>query len=283
MPLMPTETQITNHTDGIRKLQEIECNILKKIIWICKEENIRYFALDGTLLGAIRHKGMIPWDDDIDIGMPRKDYEKFIYVAEKKLGKEYALMTDKNEEVYTLKVVAKNTQVILHMAGKPIKANVWVDIFPIDGMPETSIVRNFHKLQLLFARMMVQAPVVRKQVHLKREKRPIYEKILLFLFLKTNLGKNIDIYKWKKRVEKILKKYDYDESKYIVDFWSAYKFREMFPKEIYGDGRLCEFEDFSVMVPVYAEAVLKQLYGYYLTPPDEDKKYNQHKIEIVKL
>lgn len=70
--------------DKLRKLQLVEIDLLKEFIGICKENNLRYYMLGGTLLGAVRHKGFIPWDDDIDVGMPRKDYKKFLQIVKEK-------------------------------------------------------------------------------------------------------------------------------------------------------------------------------------------------------
>ncbi len=169
------------------------------------------------------------------------------------------------------------------MSKYPVITNVWIDIFPLDGMPEKHGIQIIHKFLLLFSRLMVQLSVLEQQVHLYRENRPLYEKYLLIFFMVTKFGRNIDTYKWKKRVQKMLKKYDYDASETIVNFWSAYKFREMFPKKIYDMGRKALFADLHIIIPVYAEIVLEKLYGYYKEIPEPDKRFNQHRIEIIKL
>lgn len=268
---------------NLKDLQQLEIDILKKVIKICEENHLRYFALDGTLLGAVRHQNIIPWDDDIDIGMPRTDYEKFLQIADNYLDDNYKLLTDINNEVYTAKVIAKNTQVKLNMAKFPIITNVWIDIFPLDGMPGNCFLQMIHKFRLLFSRFMVQISVLEKQIHLHRTDRPLHEKILLKFFITTKLGKNLNTYKWKKQTEKLLKLYDFDASDYIVNFWSAYKFKEMFPKKIYGDGQLTAFADISIIVPTYAEVVLNKIYGYYKQLPPSHMRFNQHRIEIVNL
>ncbi len=268
---------------NLKKLQQLEIDILKNVVKICEENHIRYFALDGTLLGAVRHQNMIPWDDDIDIGMPRKDYEKFLSIADNCLEGKFKLLTDTSNEIYTAKVITADTKVRLNMAKFPVITNVWIDIFPLDGMPEKYGMQILHKFLLLFARLMVQLSVLEQQVHLYRENRPIYEKFLLKFFMVTKFGRNIDTYKWKKTVQKLLKKYDYDSSETIVNFWSAYKFREMFPKKVYGMGRKAAFADLRITIPVYAETVLEKLYGFYRDIPAPDKRFSQHKIEIIKL
>lgn len=83
-------------------VQHIELEILKKIDEVCKKHNINYWLDSGTLLGAVRHQGFIPWDDDIDIGMLREDYEKFLKVAQKDLGDDYFLQTRSTDKNYPL-------------------------------------------------------------------------------------------------------------------------------------------------------------------------------------
>lgn len=95
------------------KLQKIELEILKKIDEVCKKHNIKYWIDSGTLLGAVRHKGFIPWDDDIDIAMLREDYEKFLKVAQKDFGNEYFLQTKNTDKKYPL-FYAKVRKIIHH-------------------------------------------------------------------------------------------------------------------------------------------------------------------------
>ncbi len=79
--------------DSLKKLQKLELEMLLKIVDICEKNNITYYLFGGTLIGAVRHEGFIPWDDDIDLGMPRPDYEKFLEIAESELGENYDLLT----------------------------------------------------------------------------------------------------------------------------------------------------------------------------------------------
>ncbi len=125
--------------DELRKVQELQLGILKEVKRVCEKYKIRYFLDAGTLLGAIRHDGFIPWDDDLDIAMERSEYERFIQVAQRELGTEYFLQTQETDEHYGLpfaKVRLTGTQ-FLENKSKRSKAHdeIFIDIFPYDTMP----------------------------------------------------------------------------------------------------------------------------------------------------
>ncbi len=119
----------------LEKLWEHELKILDEIDRICKKHDITYFIMWGTLLGAVRHKGFIPWDDDVDISMPIKDYKKFLKVAQKELSEEFFLQTSKTDRyhpAYFAKVRLNNTAFYSKEDNNPKKHHgIFVDIFPL--------------------------------------------------------------------------------------------------------------------------------------------------------
>ena len=127
--------------NDLRKAQLLMLKILKEIHNICVKNNIKYFLSDGTLIGAIRHNGFIPWDDDLDIGMLREDYEKFCSIAQEELPEEFVLQTQKTDKGYGLqfgKVILKNTIWIEKVAKNTKRdySGLYIDIFPYDKIPE---------------------------------------------------------------------------------------------------------------------------------------------------
>lgn len=129
--------------EDIKKLKEIELEIFRHFIEICNENSLRYFVVGGTALGAVRHKGFIPWDDDIDVALPRGDYEKFLIAAQKSLPSNMFLqtyITDKNYPNPFAKLRQSDTAFIEKSTSK-IKMNhgVYVDIFPLDGYSRSGI------------------------------------------------------------------------------------------------------------------------------------------------
>ena len=132
--------------EQLEKLKRVELEILKDFIAICKKHNLNYFATGGTAIGALRHKGFIPWDDDIDVCMLRDEYERFMEIAPKELGDKYLFMTTETEKKYPLmfgKMVKKGTRFIeeaYEQADYPL--GIYIDIFPYDKTPESEKLRK---------------------------------------------------------------------------------------------------------------------------------------------
>lgn len=124
----------------LRKVQFTQLEIAREIRRVCEENGIAYFLSDGSFLGAVRHQGFIPWDDDMDISMLRADYEKFCQIAPEKLKKEYCLQTWYTDPNYGLpfgKVMKRNTVYLESKKTRRLQENgFYVDIFPVDVLPE---------------------------------------------------------------------------------------------------------------------------------------------------
>ncbi len=273
--------------ERIRELQLIELDMLKEVLRIFEKHNIRYFALGGTLLGAVRHEGFIPWDDDIDIGVPRPDYEKLIKLFKEELPDHLKPVYFKNQTdkrpIYWIQVQNQKTSVKQHIANEEIITKVWIDIFPLDAMPTNPVSRKAHSLRLLYWRMRIQLSMFDENVHQNRAGRPFYEKAIIRLYLLTKIGSKSDTYKMMRNLDILLKVYDYEKEDHLINFMGIWKLKEMFPKKIYGEGKLYRFEDIMLMGPSDADYVLTQMYGDYMKPVDPDKQSAHHAIEIVEL
>lgn len=265
------------------EVQNIIWDIMKELKDYLEENDIEYYMLGGTLLGAVRHNGFIPWDDDIDIGIPREQYERFLKDISKKLPPHLKLHTfwnEKSHHYYFSRVV--DTRYMLKRMGSEVERNeeVWIDIFPLDGMPNNFLIRKIHMVRLLVTRAMYHISCF-ERVNLKRPNRPLSERIVIKFVQVTGFGRNGNMREWLKKLDDLLKKYPYEGSDWVVNFMGQYKFKEMFPKTYYGKGKLYTFEDAQLMGPENADAVLTQMYGDYMTPPkDQDK--NAHAAEMVK-
>ena len=267
----------------LRELQLKELDILKECLKIIKKNNLRYYMLGGTFLGAVRHKGFIPWDDDIDIGMPRDDYDKFCEIAKRELKKPLSLsrfLEVKNHNEYISRVV--NEDILLFRDDSKVhkSVNLWIDIFPLDGLPNNNILRNLHKIHLLFLRVLLQYSKFNKGVNIKKE-RNLVETLLIKIGPIVSKLCRFDTKKRLLAIDKSLRRYRYDQSEYVVNFMGAYKFKEMFPRKIYEDCMEYQFEDLFLSAPRDYDKVLSQMYGEYMKLPEENQRFS-HSIQLEK-
>lgn len=272
-----------NKNDSLRKLQLCELDILKDIVNICDKHNLIYYMMGGTFLGAVRHKGFIPWDDDVDIALSREDYEKLFEILEKELPKKYVIdnfYKNKDCITYASRIENPSKKVKENASSTELIRNAWIDVFPLDGMPNNRIIRQIHKFRLLYHRMMVRYSTFSKTVVKNKKHRPLHEKILIFIGNHTNIEKRLDSNKRLIKLDKALKKYKYNESKYVVNFMGAYSFKEMFSKEIYDNYTKYQFEDTMLNAPKDYDTVLSQMYGDYMKVPEVDDR-NKHCTEMI--
>ena len=266
---------------NIDLLHNVDMDIVKNVVEICKDYNLKYYMLGGTMLGAIRHKGFIPWDDDIDLGIPRKDYEKFLEVAPKELSKNLKLInykTDKNYHYYITRILDTETKVIEERIENEEEkyTNASIDIFPLDGTPNNSILRKIYFFRVLYHRALMS--LCYKDSIDKKRKRSKKEKILLWIMMKIPVEKMTTAYKQKCKIDKLLRNQDFDNSRYVGNIMGAYRTKEIVPKEFYGEGKLYEFEGIQLVGLDKYDEYLKYTYGDYMELPPEGKRKTHFKI-----
>jgi len=266
----------------VRNLQLLELNILKEVKDICDKNNLKYYLLGGTLLGSVRHKGFIPWDDDIDICMPREDYEKFLEIAPIQLKKSYKLSNYKNNKDYIL-YFSKVTNSLIKLKSKEKKYEeivpAWIDIFPLDGMPNNILIRKIHQFNFFIKKTMLTLSNF-NEININTINTSILKKIFFWLEKYIEFSKFINSKRQLDKIDILLKKYPYENSKYVCNFMGAYKFKEMFSKKLYDDSSTYIFEDIEVVAPRDYDFYLTQLYGDYMKLPPENER-NRHLTEIL--
>ena len=262
--------------DYLPKLHNCQLIIAKEIKRICDENNIKYFIIAGTLLGAIRHGGFIPWDDDMDIGMLREDYEKFIKVAKAQLGEDFFLQTTETDVNYGLpfaKILLNETKLVEANAGSNAKKGIFVDIFPFDVAPENEESAEAHnKKTYLYKRLLLAKlnyNVCGKKDYVKRLVYFVL-KIMAAFYSHDKLCAKLDIE---------ITKYNTESSSKIVNIGGAYGYtKETIKAEWVRDTVEIPFEDMTIAAPVDYIKYLESFYGDYMTPPPEDKRYNRHGV-----
>lgn len=270
--------------DELKRVQKIELSILKEIDKVCRENGKKYFLSSGTLLGAVRHKGFIPWDDDIDIMMLREDYEWLIAELPKYLPEHLELIhySKDNAEIdqnLLVKVVDKNYP-CMRKSYTDVNTYVWVDIFALDYLPDNKFKRSCMccKLKLLTKLRGFK----RWELYPKDYKSPNKIKnALISLNRKFRLSRLIDLKSLLEKQDKILKSYGIYKCSNVINYMGEYKFREVFPCEWLGKGVDSLFEDNEFIIPDCADKYLSKLYGDYMTPPPEEQQICKHGLFLT--
>ncbi|MFB8588364.1 phosphorylcholine transferase LicD [Enterococcus casseliflavus] len=255
-------------------LQKKLLNMMKDFHEFCENNNIKYYVIGGTFLGAVRHKGFIPWDDDIDIIIPRSDYNR-LKSLEHKLPKNLELMTKgfKNEKgtfAYQ-KLVDRNTTLVENINEKRI-LGIYIDIFPLDGAGKTFL---GSKLRYYWIKSLVY--VLWFNGNTQHNNKGLKSLII-------KLSKIFDNRKIYEFISSQLEKVDWIESRYSGNFMGAYGFTEIIPTEIYGRPTLYKFEDTFFYGPENFHEFLKHIYGdkYGELPPIE-RRVSHHEYEYINI
>jgi lipopolysaccharide cholinephosphotransferase len=261
----------------LRSLQLVQLEILTRIDDVCKKNNIRYFMIGGTLLGAVRHKGFIPWDDDIDIAMRRKDYEKFLSIAQKELGKDFFIQnfrTDKRYHRYMTKIRAVGTkQVEKSVADADINHGIFIDIFPLDNIvKDTGYAINLRGriIKNLFR-------IMKNKVRSEDSSRSLSATKKMAIRL-GGLVPNRFINWW---LEALFTMSNRKDGKITTSFASIYEWKKQaVPNEIYGDGTPLTFEGRIFSAPKQYDKLLTRLFGDYMSMPPVEKRTGHVLVEV---
>lgn len=269
-----------NHLNDI---QQASLNILKVIIEICKKHGIIYYVYGGTMLGAYRHHGFIPWDDDIDIAMPRKDFEKFKRFQNELPNYMFLDTVHKKGHFWTGANV-RDTRLVVEAgrAAKRSSMGIWVDILIIDGVPNPGTFQfKLFSFAYLSARLIYKFSHFSYEVDLEAE-RPFYERFFIKFAQITKIEKVINQKITGTYLDWVSRRFDYDKCDYVATLAGPKKMGETQPKKWFGKGRIYQFEDIEVVIMDNAEGFFEKFYGpNYMTPPPVDKR-NPHNMTIIK-
>ena len=263
----------------LENIHKQDLKIARKFAEFCDNNNLKYYIIGGTFLGAIRHKGFIPWDDDMDIAMPREDYEKMLNLFPNE-NSEYKLLNYKIDENYKYYItrICNPEYIVIEKSGN--RSNLFIDIFPIDGMPSNKYIRKIHCMRILYHRMKLS--FYYNDTIDMNAKRKLYEKILIRFAKTIPFNKIINPTKEKEKIDKLLKKHSFYNCKYSGTIMGAYREREIVPTCFFGTPQKYDFEKEKLYGPEKFDDYLTHIYGDYMKiPKKEDRR--THCKEIIKL
>ena len=259
---------------SLEDLKKREVEILFWIDKICKENKIIYYLAYGTLLGAIRHKGFIPRDDDIDIFMTREHYNKFISITRNMTSKRFSVLSLETDEKYYYpfaKVVDNETYVDEKEFKKIDTLGVWVDIFPLDFF--NTNIKTQRKIKLLCSKHLIS----RYSVFVKS---PSPLRNILKFFLYYGWYKYRNPRKYAIKLQNLSTQGD-DITKYSMTFAERGRFEnDVYDIKLFDQPILTEFEKHQFYIPREYEKILKQNYGDYMKLPPIEKQISNHNISV---
>ena len=253
------------------KLKSAQLEIMDEIHRICVKNNVKYYIVGGTLIGAVRHKGFIPWDVDIDIAMYRKDYLKFKQLCQVELDIKFEyrdyLNTRNFNHPHAL-VCMKGTKVYSKFDEFNIKSEnlgIYIDIFPLDNAPDDSYKREKQASKLIRINRLKNYRI--PYYYSPKAYRRIIKSILRGLFLWISV----------ERINKIqqveMQRYDSESTECVCNMAGRYSYeKECHSKEVFGNGTLLEFDGRKYYAPDRYHEYLTKIYGDYMTIPSAEKQ-----------
>ena len=259
------------------EMKKIQVEMLKYIDQVCKENQIKYFLIGGSLIGAIRHNGFIPWDDDIDIALTREDYNKLLNILKEESNKRYKLLDHSTQADYFYpfaKLVDSRTTMIENKFKNIENYGVYIDIFAYHGLPSNEKEKNkqYKKIKSL----------QRKIFHCSL-KNPynsnFFKNVLKFPFV--TYARLIGPNKILRKYDKVLNKYSVIDNEYAISNWPIYKKQS----EIQNSKNLekvvyHQFENIEALILSEYDQFLKTTFGEYMKLPPESERKSNHDINV---
>lgn len=265
---------------ALNPLQNEQLKILKIFVDYCEEHNLRYFMAAGSLIGAVRHRGFIPWDDDIDVGMPRKDYDRFIKMAKDHFNGDIFLQTYKTDPryPYNFAKLRNSNTTFIEDTYQFVKMNqgIYIDIFPFDGVSKSKSKKKpkwpYIKIFLLqclfvlsFPRFFLRTP------RLKYCVTDILIDLVCLPFLIFSIGHVVN-----RITEAVMHSIDIDKATYVANVQCGTIANIVFPRSVIEEEIYGEFEGIKVKIPKDYDTMLRTTYGEYMKLPPLEKQTGHH-------
>lgn len=268
-------------TEKRKAIWACQLEMLKKIIEVCKKHDIQFFAVAGTMLGAVRHKGYIPWDDDVDIGLLRKDFNKLLEVGPAEFEYPLFFQTATNEDEYyspLARLRDSRTTAIVNSGShddrcKKCNNGIYIDIFPLDSLTDNKTARKIQFFEIRFLGKLLRERVYQESDKLKDK---ITHNILSSVLSKKAIKK---LYS---RYSKVCSRYnDRNFEKVALLSGSVYNKTYYWYKSDITDVIWVDFEDIKIPIPKGYKRCLEIQYGNYLELPPVEKRGQHHEEAVI--
>ena len=263
--------------ETLRKLQLKELDTLVYFKEFCDKNNLLFYLCGGCCIGSLRTGGFIPWDDDIDILLPRDDNEKLYKLWDNDKHERFKLLrTDEKiftGNIFTTIVDTETTCVKANQAHLDIPFGIMMDIFPIDGCPKGKFKRTMQKLNAMIYSLFLAQIVPENHGGIMA----LGSKFLLSIVKSPKAREK----KWR-NAERRMSKYKISDCEYITELCEGvHSMQPEYPKEWFASAVYREFEGLQMPMPVGYDPYLKKAFGDYMTPPPEDKQKPHHDMILV--
>ena len=258
--------------ENLKEIQKIELNILKITTELLNKHKIRWYLIYGSCLGAVRHHGFIPWDDDIDIGLFRTDYEKAKVILAEELPEGYIfcdILTEK-EYPYNFSKVRKDKTAFVHPGDSHLHIHhgIYIDIFPLDYCPKSSA--DFRKIYNKAKKYRQEIDFAYMDYKRGTKLRPVWAIPIIAISHILFEPKKVQ-----EQLNRLISEYPAD-SGWVCSYLGDYGEGARCQKEWFGNGKWVEFEDLQCCIPEKADLYLKKMYGDYMALPPMEKRITHH-------
>ena len=258
-------------------LQKVEFDMLKEFVRICDELQLTYFLVCGSALGAVKYQGFIPWDDDLDVALPRSDYEVFCEKAQSMLPEHLFLQNYRTDPMFPMifsKIRNSNTTYIeKSLSTSDINHGVYIDVFPLDGYPEDAEASADLERKKYIYNLLRLCCLNTKRTW----------KTALLVFGEKLCGYHRKPARFVQKLDSEIRKYKIDKSKLWCNHGNWQGMLEYAPQWHYGKGTIAVFEGLSVRIPEKFDEYLTQKYGEWRKDPPKDEQVGHHYYEICDL
>lgn len=261
-----------------KDIQKLLLKLLKEFHDICEKHNLYYVVFGGTMLGAVRHHGMIPWDDDVDVCMPRRDYEKFCKIIDSQYSEKFIVKNyPQDNYIYDYAKFCLNDSCLIETEIRTSlsKLKLYIDVFPVDGYPPRDEGKeHFDKLRFYHkARCYACYRAIASKTWWKKP----YVIIRYLTYLPYRV---IGYRRFQKKLVEERQRYKLEDSEFVSMQGAGWNEKGKLSKKIFFDRKLYEFDGLKVWGIADYDEHLKRLYGDYMTPPPKEKQVSNHTYKL---